>query len=100
MAAPGAGGADRPEDMLPGEAKLPRALYNLHCWKNAFADLSSDCSSPILYEGCPWQQSLFLLGWGLVSRRPGLKQVSKWRGLSVLSMTQFKTESRLCLMWA
>lgn len=41
--APGAGGAESPEARLPGEAKLPSALSDLHCWKNAFADLSSDC---------------------------------------------------------
>lgn len=79
-AAPGAGRAGRPEDMLPGEAKLPRVLSNLHCWKNAFADLSSDCSAPILCDGYLWQQSLFLLGWCLDSGRPGLKQVSEVRG--------------------
>lgn len=32
------------------------------------------CSSHILCEGCPWQQSLFLFGWGPVSGRSELKQ--------------------------
>lgn len=69
------------EPQRPGFPERPSCLAPFQIYmagrKLVQIEAVTACSSPILCEGCPWQQSLFLLGWGPVSGRSELKQAWK-----------------------